>query len=232
MKVLTKVDIKKLGDKLISPFEESCLTPVGYDIRVGEKIILLTSSKEELINENKPISIPPRERFALESLEKVLLSEDMFALIFTRIKLAWRGLTSLGTKVDPKFKDNLVLVFSNESSQPIKLKYKERICNIMFFRYEKPSPDVEARGRPSFLVIPSFPPPIEDPIVEEDIRGRYGYGILSLVKYLKPKLEDYEKRLKELEGLKTRIYAILLTVATTIIGGVILWVLKVIFGVF
>jgi len=81
-------------------------------------------------------------------------------------------------------------------------------------------------------VIPSFPPPIEDPIVEEDIRKRYGYGIFSLMRYLKPKLKDYEDRLKKLEGMKKRIYAILTTLSTTIIAGVILWILKMIFGVF
>ncbi|MHA1287193.1 MAG: dCTP deaminase domain-containing protein [Candidatus Thorarchaeota archaeon] len=232
MKILTKVDIEKLGSKLISPFEESCLTPVGYDLRVGEKVILLTESKEERINESRSISIPPGERFALESLEKVFLPEDMFALICTRISLAWRGLTNLGTKVDPKFNDKLVLIFSNDSSQPIELRHKERICNIMFFRYRKPPPGIDPRGRPSFLVIPSFPPPIEDPIVEEDIRKRYGYGIFSLIRYLKPKLKDYEDRLKKLEGMRKKIYAILTTLSTAIIAGVILWVLKVIFGAF
>jgi deoxycytidine triphosphate deaminase len=100
-------------------------------LELGERIILLTSSKEEFIAKNKSIIIPPRERFALESLEKVFLSEDMSALIFTRIKLAWRGLTSLGTKVDPKFKDKLVLIFSNDSSQPIETKIQRE--NLQHF---------------------------------------------------------------------------------------------------
>jgi hypothetical protein len=91
---------------------------------------------------------------------------------------------------------------------------------------------IETRGRPTFLVIPSFPVPIEDPVVEEDIRKRYGYGIFSVIRYLKPKLEDYEKRLKELEDMRTRIYQILTTLFITITAGVILWILRFVFNLF
>ncbi|MCP8314747.1 MAG: hypothetical protein H3Z53_10340 [archaeon] len=228
MQVLTSDDIKKLGNKLIKPFEEDCLTHVGYDIRIGENVILFTYSKEVSLSEGKSITIEPNERFAIVSLEEILLPDDMFAFIFTRIKLAWKGLTSLGTKVDPMFQDKLVLIFSNDSSQPIELSYKERICNIMFFKYEKPVENIKPRGRPSFLVIPPFQSPIRDPIIEEDVRRKYGYGIYSVIEYLKPKLNNYEDRLKALERMRTWLYA---TIGSGIIVGIILLLLKAVFNV-
>jgi len=223
IEVLNKEDIKELKDKLIKPFSEECLTPVGYDLRVGKEIILLTSSKKETLPENGSVTITPGEKFAVESLEKIILPNDMFAFIFGRIKLAWQGFTSLGTKVDPAFNDNLLLIFSNESSQEIELRYGDKICNIMFFRYENPPKDIEPRMRPFGLVIPAAPPPIRDPVDENQIRLRYGYGILSVIRYVKPKLRTYKKKIRELEKFKSRIIKFAIGILSTVIAGIIVW---------
>jgi deoxycytidine triphosphate deaminase len=226
--VLTKRDIEQLGEKLISPFDKKCLTPVGYDLRAGERIVLLTSSRDEKLHEGK-ITIPPQERFAIESLERVSLSQDLFALIFTRITLAWQGLSSLRTKVDPGFDDKVILIFSNDSHNPIQIQYGETICNIMFFKYENPPPDIKTRVRPSLLVLPPFLEEIKDPLDEDSIREKYGYGIFSIMKYLKPKLENYENRLKGLEKSKERAISTLTKILIGIAAGIIVLCLTKIF---
>jgi len=225
MEILTKDDIKELNEKLISPFCSECVTDVGYDLRIGEKIVLLTSGEEKTLSSGQSVTLPPQERFAVESLEKVSLSEDMLALNFTRISLAWKGLTSLGTKVDPLFRDKLYLIFSNDSHRELELKFGDRICNIMFFRYKNPPKGVQPRGRPSGLVIPAFLEPIEEPIDYKEIRKKYGHGLYALMRYVRPILQDHRKSLKNLERLKNRFIYIMIGIATSVISGIILWLL-------
>lgn len=225
MKVLTKNDIERLGKNLIKPFDgESCLTDVGYDLRVGENIYFLNLGREMRLKEGERVEIPPRERFAVESLEKVTMKSNMFALIATRISLLWRGLTSLGTKVDPMFQDKLTLIFSNDSDTPLTLEYGQRICNIIFFEYKAPPEDIEMRKRPSFL-----PPPraekIEDPINIEKIRQKYGSGIASVIQYAKPRLLSHDKRLKGLEKFKMAVTTLAVGGVSSVIISLIIWLM-------
>jgi len=225
LQVLTRREIDELKNSLVSPFDADALTDVGYDLSIGERVILLTSAEEKTLCPGESIILPPQERFAVETLEKVLLQENMFGFLFSRISLAWKGLTNLGTRVDPGFQDKLFLIFSNDSHKELELTYGDRICNIMFFKYENPPEDIKSRGRPSGLVIPPFLAPIEEPIDYDEVREKYGYGIFALMKYLRPKLENQSQRLEKLEKLKERITYTIVGIATSIISGIILWVL-------
>ena len=223
MRVLTRKDIKQLGSQLLDPFgDDTCLTPVGYDLRVGEKIYFLSSGKKIELKKAKSVEIPPRERFAIESLEKVKMKENMFALIATRIKLLWEGLTSLGTKIDPMFQDKLTLIFSNDSDIPLTLEYGQRICNVIFFEYENSPKDIEIRTRPSF-VTPPRSERIEEPANIEEIRRKYGSGIASIIQYARPKLRNHEKRLRGLEKFKTNITSVVIGAFSTFIISLIIW---------
>jgi len=223
MRAFTRKEIEQLGNQLLDPFGgDTCLTPVGYDLRVGKKIYFLSSGKKVELKEDKLVEIPPRERFAIESLEKVKMKENMFALIATRISLLWEGLTSLGTKIDPMFQDKLTLIFSNDSDIPLTLEYGQRICNVIFFEYENPPKDIEIRKRPSFVT----PPPserIEEPVRIEEIRRKYGLGIASIIQYTRPKLLNHDKRLRGLEKFKTGITSVLIGAFSTFVISLIIW---------
>lgn len=224
MRALTRENIRQLQSQLLDPFGgDICLTPVGYDIRVGEKIYFLSSGKEIKLKKGKSVEIPPRERFALESLEKIKMKENMFALIATRIRLLWEGLTSLGTKIDPMFQDKLTLIFSNDSDTPLTLEYGQRICNVIFFEYENPPKDIEIRTRPSFVT----PPPlerIEEPVRIEEIKRKYGLGIASIIQYVRPRLRSHENRLRGLERFKTGITTVMIGAFSTFVVSLIIWV--------
>lgn len=226
MSVMNRDDIQHLSKELIEPFDSNCLTPLGYDLRVGKKVIIFEKGKEENLVESESVVIPPKARFAIQSLEKVKLRKNMFAFVFTKVSILWEGLTSLGTKVDPFFQDNLLLIFSNDSSKAITIRYGQKICNLMFFQYDTPAKDVEQRGLPSFLLIPSFPPEISDAMEEEEIKENYGYGISAVVKYLRPKMKRYNRRIKSMEKFRGRINYIIISILTTVVAGVILWFLR------
>lgn len=224
MKVLTMENILRLSNDLLDPFSHSCLTAVGYDLRVGEKIYFLSSGKEIKLGTGGSVEIPPRERFAVESLEKVKMKENMFALISTRIRLLWEGLTSLGTRIDPMFQDKLMLIFSNESDVPLRLEYEQRICNVVFFEYENPSENLDIKIRPS-LVTPPRPERIEEPVEIEKIQQKYGLATAAVIQYARPRIRDLEKRIRGLEKFKTGITAIAIAAFSTLVIGLIIWLL-------
>lgn len=225
MKILTRDDIIKRGTQLLDPFGgKPCLTAVGYDLRVGENLWLLNLGKPIKLRPNESVDIPPRERFAVESLEKVRMKDNMVALIATRISLLWKGLTSLGTKIDPMFQDKLTLIFSNDSDTPLTLDYGQRICNVIFFEYENPPKDLELRKRPTFMP-PEPAKPIEEPIALKEIQRKYGLAVASIFRYLRPRLREHERKLRTLEKFKTSVTSVLIAAISTFIISLIIWFL-------
>lgn len=225
MRLLTKDDILKRKEKLLDPFGgDKCLTPAGYDLRVGERIYFLSSGQEERIAADRPARIPPRERFAIESLEKVIMEANMFGLIATRVRLLSRGLTSLGTKIDPMFQDKLWCIFSNDSDTPLVLEYEERICNVSFFELDEAPKGVEISKRP-VLLPPSLVEKIEDPVNLPEVRKKYGLGIASIIEYIRPRMSNHEKRLKGLERFRTGITSVAIGTFATLVVSLIIWLL-------
>jgi deoxycytidine triphosphate deaminase len=225
LKLLTKDDILELKEKLIDPFGgEKCLTPAGYDLRVGERIYFLGTGQEVKVSKDRPAKIPPRERFAIESLEKVIMQANLFGLIATRITLLSRGLTSLGTKIDPMFQDKLWLIFSNDSDTPLELEYEQRICNVTFFELDKGVRNIERSVRP-ILVPPSIVEKIEEPLNLPEVRKKYGLGVASIIEYARPRLSNHDKRIRGLERFRTAITSVAIGTFATFVVSLIIWYL-------
>ena len=225
LKVLNRDEIVQFGDKLVSPFEKECLTPIGYDLRAGQKMVNFRTAIEEKLKPKSTIIIPPGERFAVETLEKIKLNNKMFAFVFTKVGVLWEGLTSLGTKIDPGFSDNMWLVFANDSSRPYNLEYGSKLCNVMFFEYDNPAEDIPTRSRPSVVVFPPQFPSISDALAEEEIQRNFGFDILEVVNYFRPKLDKYARKIRHLEKFKRRVTYFVVSVATAVISGLIIWLL-------
>lgn len=224
VEVLNRDEIAKRGKSLVTPFDKDCLTSLGYDLRAGSRVVNFRTANEETLSSATPVVISPGERFAVESLEKVLLRKNMFAFVFTKVSVLWDGLTSLGTKIDPAFSDNMWLIFANDSSRPYTLKYGQKLCNLMFFEYENPAKGIKPRGRPSLLALPAFLPVISDSS-EEEITRSFGYGVSSVVGYFRPKLKNQASKIRTLEKFRGRITYFIVTIATAVISGLILWFL-------
>ena len=225
MRVLNKKDLGKLLDGLIDPFDPSCLTDLGYDLTAGKYAVVFVRGKEEELSENRPIVIPPGARFAVKTREKIKLPPDMFAFVFTKVSILYKGLTSLGTKVDPYFQDNLLLIFSNDSSVPFTLKYGEKICNLMFFKYDNPPEETKLRGLPFLPPIPPSKLAITDSMDYDKIKEDFGYGISSAIKYLRPKVRRFEIRIRRIESFKEKLTIATVTILTTVITSLIIWFL-------
>jgi len=58
-------------------------------------------------------------------------------MVFGKTSLVGRGLTHLGTKIDPGFEGQLVLTFQHLGNESLKFKEGDRICNVAFIDMEE-----------------------------------------------------------------------------------------------
>ncbi|MEM3715111.1 MAG: dCTP deaminase [Nitrososphaeria archaeon] len=125
----------KRGDIHIEGFDESCLKPASYDMRLGKEAFL--SSRKEKIDIEKAglLRIPPGEFAIVLTYEKIKLSKRVAASIGLRSYFARKGLVLLaGPQVDPGFEGRLTLVLFNSSPKEAVLSYKEPFCTIEFYK--------------------------------------------------------------------------------------------------
>ena len=151
----TDRNVSNKSTLIIHPFEERCLTPVGYDIRVGDNYQLLHEGIVHELSEGETISIPPGETVSIRSMEWVAMPENgtISGLITSRVMLVASGATHISTTIDADWVGNLLISFTNNSKATIALPRGERMCSIVFLQ-NKSSPRKRSQhppGRPDAL---------------------------------------------------------------------------------
>lgn len=131
MSVLSNVDlIKSLNKKLIiHPFSEDCLSPLGYDLRIG-MAGNLNDINESTIKDNK-IILFPFESIQVVTLEKVWLSEHLMGTLHSRGTLSAKGLILNSTTVDPNWKGQMTFMLHNIHQKPIELEIGDRFVTLV-----------------------------------------------------------------------------------------------------
>lgn len=141
MAVLTDADIGEIlcatngcsGDpsKLhIHGFEESSLTPIGYDLRVGERYSSIRGSGVGSSAANGHITIEPNETIIVTTLERVTMPKDrsLSAVIVSKVSQVSRGLSYINGTIDPDYEGRLIASLHNDGTKPLTLTYGERFC--------------------------------------------------------------------------------------------------------
>lgn len=151
MSILTDTDLKKIlcydeaqwSDKkplLIQNGSEECLTPMGYDLRVGGFCkTFITKPHLIPLKKGKKATIKPGDIALIGTYEKLKMPKDgsISALILSRVSQVSRGLSNISTKVDPGWAEGELLIpVQNFSRDVIQLEYNERFCTIVFFKNE------------------------------------------------------------------------------------------------
>ena len=154
--VLSDLEIKvamEKGEIIIENFEEQCLQPASYDLRVGKQGIVTKSillgeggmvegpTKDNKVKNpetEKSITIPQGGFALLTSLEYIKLSPRYVAHVGSRSFYARKGLALLSAlQVDPGWQGILVLEFTNLSSRSITLNYQDTVCTMEIYRLRK-----------------------------------------------------------------------------------------------
>jgi len=132
MGVLTDKKIKQvLGRKIvIYPFdEEKCLTPLGYDLRIGYAVALNENVAQ--FKENEEIKIPPKTSVFIISKEHVWLSGKVVGTLHSIGGLAAQGLFLNCTTIDPNWAGQLTFLITNTSEHSVKLDINSRFVTMI-----------------------------------------------------------------------------------------------------
>jgi len=136
MGVLSDRDIlarRAAGEPMVEPFEERCLTPNGYDLRVAE--VLVPDVSPDIVREGKAV-VPPGARFLVSTVERVRMPADVCGSLWLRSSYARRGVFGSFGKVETGFEGTLTVGGLNAASQPLEVPIGDRFCQLVFERME------------------------------------------------------------------------------------------------
>ena len=108
-------DDSRDGDLVIRPFEDACLQPASYDLRVAEEVNLIRGQ----------CTLVP-------TLEWVELPSDLAATLRGRSSYGRRGLLLGAGYVDPGFRGQLTLCCTNMGGEDILVPQNTRIVQMIF----------------------------------------------------------------------------------------------------
>jgi len=120
MAVLSDVEIKeciKDGSLVIVPFDESCLSGAGYDLRLVEDTTVV-AGRHKLV----------------ATLERVELSAGLVGTLYLRSTLARAGVIGSLALVDPGFRGQLTVSLFNAGRQQVDMRAHDRFLQIVFHR--------------------------------------------------------------------------------------------------
>lgn len=133
MSILTDNEINRVINKdlVIHPFDERCLTPLGYDLRVGYAINLIN---QPINLTDSKIVIPPKTSIFIISKENIWLSGDLIGTLHAKGSLAAAGLFINSTTVDPNWSGQMTFLVHNLNDSEIELEIESTFVTLIFHR--------------------------------------------------------------------------------------------------
>lgn len=108
-------DDSREGDLVIRPFEDACLQPASYDLRVAEEVQLIRGQ----------CTLVP-------TLEWIELPSDIAATLRGRSSYGRKGLLLGAGYVDPGFRGQLTICCTNMGSEDIRVPGNTRFVQMIF----------------------------------------------------------------------------------------------------
>ena len=128
---------------LIANFVEDSLTPVGYDLRVGNRYIKMHSkiSYYHDLKENDKLIIQPNEIVAIETEEFIGMpqSKQYSGIVVSKVSMGEAGLSHISTSLDADYTGELLITLANRSNRKITIERKQPFCTAIFFKNETPA---------------------------------------------------------------------------------------------
>lgn len=227
-RILTKdqIEFEAKEKGIFSDPDDDAFGENFYYARVGSWFMKSTEGEPHHFDEsNGTIHIKPYEYVILTSCEIFKLPTNIFAHIGFRSHYIQRGLIPLaGSTIDPGYTGTLTLGFYNSSPLTIHIRFKEKICKLMFYKLRK-------------HVIKGYKHPNKD---EEDARreGRIPPSIIEYYSHLEElerrsagdRIENVENKIKSLESsfnqLRNTLYNTALVIIVMVVGVILAYLLK------
>lgn len=128
--ILARLEEGTLG---LAPYDEKCLTPNGYDLRIAE--VLVPDASSEVVREGKAV-VPGGARFLVSTLERVRMPGDVCGSLWLRSSYARRGVFGSFGKIECGFEGTLTVGGFNAGRAPLDVPIGDRFCQIVFERME------------------------------------------------------------------------------------------------
>ncbi len=154
MSLLSNKDIEKLIDKeiVIEPFDENCLTPVGYDFIVGD---FAYSVDDNQLLDPKPSKkektyyiIKPKTTVQLLTKESLWVSKKVAGTFHSKVTLVSQGLSHISTTLDPGWYGPLLITIRNNLKTPYNLDIGKPFVTLVF--YEVKTPTEKPHDKPEY----------------------------------------------------------------------------------
>lgn len=141
---------------LIFPFSDELITPVGYDLTIGD--LYLSFAKQE------KLALEPGDELVIQPLDTVLITTEEYlglpknqtiaGLIESKVSLVCKGLSNISTTLDHDWEGHLLVSVTNYRNNPITLKRGQPFCTAMFFSSRNPAtrPCGKPAGRRDVIV--------------------------------------------------------------------------------
>jgi len=119
----------------IEDFENNSLTPVGYDLRVGEEGFSWKKKRIIPIKQEGKIQIEANDTVVIRTLESLSLSKKVSATIHSIVsKVIPKGLSDISTTIDPGWTGKLLISVHNNRDSSTELSFGERLCTVCFYK--------------------------------------------------------------------------------------------------
>ncbi|MBN2845536.1 MAG: hypothetical protein JXQ25_06070 [Deltaproteobacteria bacterium] len=125
----------------IYPYEEECLTPIGYDVRVGNQYASAIDAAIFELGSDGKVEIRPGDTVLITTLENIEMPLDrsISAFITSKVSKVSLGLSHISTNIDPDWKGKLLIAMHNPSLETIALNVGESFCTLNFIKNLSPS---------------------------------------------------------------------------------------------
>jgi deoxycytidine triphosphate deaminase len=125
----------------IYPFSESNLTPVGYDLSVGDSYASAYKPGRVDIRDGDRVIIKPGDTALITTLEKIGMPQNrtVSALVLSKVSKVSKGLSNISTTIDPDWKGELLVAIHNHSRSSVSIGYGETFCTVVFLENKSPA---------------------------------------------------------------------------------------------
>lgn len=195
MCLLTDTDLKILittekdwldKDKLhIHPYDEECLTPVGYDVRVGHQYASSIDAELYALNSDDQVIIKPGDVVLITTLEDISMPQNrtISAFITSKVSKVSKGLSHISTNIDPDWTGHLLIAIHNPSHNTVSLKHGEAFCTVNFLENKTPSrKDCGSPPGRSDILLKQFLNDVKESRKQADVNFRGKYRIRAFYK--------------------------------------------------
>ncbi|MEW6492078.1 MAG: hypothetical protein AB1589_05955 [Cyanobacteriota bacterium] len=125
----------------IYPFLDNNLTPVGYDLSVGDSYASASKPGRIDIKAGDRVSIKPGDTVLITTLEKIGMPKNrtVSALVLSKVSKVSKGLSHISTTIDPDWKGELLVAIHNHSRISVSIGYGETFCTVVFLENKSPA---------------------------------------------------------------------------------------------